>query len=231
MYDQIDRTIRPGLIVSCQAGADSPLHGPQMMAAMARAAVEGGAVGVRTNGPDDIRSVRAAVGVPVVGIFKHTIPGYDVYITPDLERAAQVARAGADVIALDATARPHPEGTTAAFIRLVKEALRLPVFADVSTREEGVAAAAAGADYVGTTLSGYTGTHPGAGAGEPDLELVRDLALALDTPVIAEGRYWTPELVGRAFDLGAHAVVVGTAITDPRTITRRFADAVPGKMS
>ena len=92
MPDQVDRMIRPGLIVSCQAGTDSPLHGPQIMAAMARAAVEGGAVGVRANGPDDVQAIKAAVGVPVVGIFKHTVPGYDVYITPDLERAAQVAR-------------------------------------------------------------------------------------------------------------------------------------------
>ena len=233
MPDQVDRMIRPGLIVSCQAGTDSPLHGPQIMAAMARAAVEGGAVGVRANGPDDVQAIKAAVGVPVVGIFKHTVPGYDVYITPDLERAAQVARAGADVIALDATSRPHPEGTAAAFIRLVKGTLHLPVFADVATLEEGVAAAAAGADYVGTTLSGYTGTRSRsrAGADGPDLELVRDLALALDTPVIAEGRYWTPELVGQAFDLGAYAVVVGTAITDPRAITRRFAAAVPSRVS
>ena len=227
MPDQVDRTIRPGLIVYCQAGADSPLHEPQIMAAMARAAVEGGAVGVRANGKDDVQAVKAAIRVPVIGIFKHTVPGFDVYITPDLERAAQVARAGADVIALDATARPHPEGTAAAFIRLVKGTLHLPVFADVATLEEGVAAAAAGADYVGTTLSGYTGNRPGAGADGPDLELVRDLALALDAPVIAEGRYWTPELVERAFDLGAYAVVVGTAITDPRAITRRFARAVP----
>lgn len=223
--------IRSGLIVSCQAGADSPLHGPQMMAAMAQAAVEGGAVGIRANGPDDIRAVKAVVEAPIVGIFKYVVPGYDVYITPDLERAAQVAQAGADVIALDATSRPHPEGTATAFIRLVKESLHLPVFADVATLEEGVAAAAAGADYVGTTLSGYTGTHPYAGAGEPDLGLVRDLARTLDTPVIAEGRYWTPELVGRAFDFGAYAVVVGTAITDPRAITRRFTAAVPSGVS
>ncbi len=221
--------LHPGLIVSCQAEADSPLHGPQFMAAMAQAAVRGGATGIRANGPEDIQAVKATVEVPVLGIYKYVITGYDVYITPDLARVRTVVEAGADVVALDATLRPHPDGTAAGFIKLVKEEFRVPIFADVATFEEGVAAARAGADYLGTTLSGYTTRLPDMGG--PDLELVQELARATDTPVVAEGRYWTPELMKRAFDLGAYAVVVGTAITNPGAITKRFADAVPSRVS
>ncbi len=221
--------LQPGLIVSCQAEAGSPLHGPQFMAAMAQAAVRGGATGIRTNGAEDIQAVKTAVAVPVIGIYKYVVMGYDVYITPDLKRVRTVVEAGADVVALDATLRPHPEGTAAEFIKLVRAEFRLPIFADVATVEEGVAAARAGADYLGTTLSGYTTYLPDMGG--PDLELVQELARATDTPVIAEGRYWTPELVKRAFDLGAYAVVVGTAITNPQAITKRFADALTHRIS
>lgn len=217
--------LKPGLIVSCQAESGSPLHGPQFMSAMAQAAVRGGATAIRANGAEDIQAIKTAVAVPVIGIYKYVVTGYDVYITPDLTRVRTVVEAGADVVALDATLRPHPEGTAAEFIRRVKADFQVPIFADVATVEEGVAAARAGADYLGTTLSGYTTRLPDMEG--PDLELVRELARATATPVIAEGRYWTPELVKRAFDLGAYAVVVGTAITSPQAITKRFVDAVP----
>lgn len=196
------------------------------MAAMARAAAQGGAKGIRANGPEDIRAVKAVVDLPIIGILKRVIDGYDVYITPDLDSARSVAEAGADVIAVDATDRPHPEGSATEHIVTIKAELQLPVMADVATLEEGVSAAEAGADYVATTLSGYTPTSPSSD--QPDLKLVDELVQALDVPVIAEGRYWAPEQIARAFELGARAVVVGTAITNPREITRRFASVVPG---
>ena len=219
--------LQPGLIVSCQAREDNPLHGPHFMAAMARAAAQGGAAGLRANGAADIRALKASTDLPVIGIIKAELEGYEVIITPDFAHALAVAEAGADLIALDATARPHPDGAARDLIARVKRELGVPVFADVATFDEGVAAAEAGADYVATTLSGYTSdtqAPPGAG---PDLALLERLCSAIDVPVVGEGRFETPEQVAAAFALGAFAVVVGTAITNPREITRRFARAVP----
>jgi N-acylglucosamine-6-phosphate 2-epimerase len=210
-----------GLIVSCQADQDEPLHGPSLMAAMARAAVAGGAVAVRANGPADIAAIRAAVTVPILGCYKADLPGFEVRITPTLSHARQIADAGADLIALDATARPRPDGITASkMIARVREATGCPVVADVATEKEGLAAAEAGADAIATTLSGYTKDSPTQT--DPDFQLLQRLASALEVPLIAEGRIATPEQARRALDLGAHAVVVGTAITRPQRITERF---------
>ncbi len=213
-----------GLIVSCQAREDNPLRGPVFMAAMAKAAAEGGAVAIRANGPEDIRAIRQVVDLPIIGLWKLDVEGFEPYITPTLESARVIAAAGADIIAIDATLRPHPEGEMSEVLRLVKEVTEKPIFADIATLEEGIAAAQAGADYLSSTLSGYTAyTQKTEG---PDLELIRDLVAVVDIPVIAEGRFWTPEQVTAAFELGAYAVVVGTAITNPRDITRHFCRAL-----
>lgn len=215
-----------GLVVSCQARADNPLHGPHFMAAMARAAEQGGAIGIRANGPPDIAAIRAATALPLIGLFKTERPGSDVTITPDFAAARDVAHAGADWIAIDATDRQRPAESVAALIARIHAELRCRVLADVATLAEGVAAAAAGADAVATTLSGYT--PPTAHLTDaPDLALVTALARAVGVPVVAEGRFWTQEQVRAAFARGARAVVVGTAITNPREITRHLAAAVP----
>ena len=214
-----------GLIVSCQARADNPLHGPQFMGAVALAARDGGAVAIRANGPDDIRAVKAA-GLPVIGIHKLFSANYPVYITPNFASAEAIVAAGAEVVALDCTFRPRDGEPPDRLVRRVLD-MGAEVFADISTLEEGLAAADFGATYIATTLSGYTAaTEPKPS--EPDFVLLEALASRLATPVIAEGRYNTPALVRRAFDAGAHAVVVGTMITNPREITRHFvAEGVP----
>ncbi|WIJ23953.1 N-acetylmannosamine-6-phosphate 2-epimerase [Devosia sp. RR2S18] len=209
-----------GLIVSCQAREDNPLHGPTYMGAMAQAARDGGAVAIRANGPADIAAVKAAQ-LPVIGIHKLFSLHHPVYITPNLEAAETIVSAGAEVVALDCTARPRDGEPPAVLVRRIREELGAEVFADISTLDEGLAAAAWGANYVATTLSGYTSeTEPRPA--EPDLKLLEALARTLDVPVIAEGRYNTPDLVRQAFEAGAHAVVVGTMITNPREITARF---------
>lgn len=214
--------LRGGLIVSCQARPDNPLHGPIHMAAMARAAEAGGAVGLRMNGPDDIRAARESTGLPVFGIHKRPYEGYAVVITPTFAEARAVAEAGASVVTLDATARPRPGGVTfAELASRIRGELGLPVMADVSSLEEGLAAEAAGADAVATTLSGYVDPAIPPPA-EPDLDLVAALAESLGVPVVAEGRFNTPVLARAALEAGAFAVVVGTAITNPREITRWF---------
>lgn len=222
---EILEQIRGGLIVSCQALAHEPLHGSEIMARMAIAAQQGGAVGIRANSPEDIAAIRAAVSLPIIGLYKVNEPGYEVYITPRLAHARAVLAAGADLVAVDATARPHPEAPDgAAYIRLLKAHLPCPILADVATCDEGVAAAAAGADFVSTTLSGYTADSPQREA--PDLDLVRALAARLSVPVIAEGRIHTPEQAAAALAAGAYAVVVGGAITRPQEITARFVRAL-----
>lgn len=216
------------LVVSCQARADNPLHGPAFMAAMARAAAQGGAGAIRANGPDDIAAIRAAVDLPIVGIVKRFVEGVPVYITPAFSDAEAAAAAGADIIALDATARDRGGGTLADLVGAIRSRLARPVFADVATLEEGLAAQALGADYVATTLAGYTGATPVGRADGPDFDLLQALVAACRVPVVAEGRFDTPDLVARALELGAHAVVVGTMITNPREITRRFVTRIEG---
>ena len=219
--------LHTGLIVSCQALSDEPLFGAGHMAAMARAAVSAGAVAIRANSPIDIAAIRSAVAVPIIGLFKEDLPGFDVRITPTLEHALQVAAAGAGMIAIDATQRPHPAGKVEELIHQIQLHIGLPVLADVSTLEEGLVAAACGAGFVSTTLSGYTAYSPDQPG--PDFELIEQLVTALrpqKVPVIAEGRIATPELAVRALALGAHAVVVGSAITRPQWITARFMDAI-----
>ena len=216
-----------GLIVSCQAREGHPLHDPRVIAAMARAAVMGGAAGLRLNGEDDIREIRRTVGVPIIGIRKVWTPESPVYITPTFADAQAVADAGADIIAVDATSRPRRGGERLdEMIPKIRDILGRPVMADVATLEEGVRAAALGADLVATTLSGYTDAGPAPE--EPDLDLVRRLTGGLRVPVVAEGRYRTPAQVREALGTGAFAVVVGRAITDPLMLTRVFVEGTKG---
>lgn len=218
--------VKGQLIVSCQALENEPFHGPQEMARMALAAKQGGAAALRINTPEDIMAVRNTVDLPIIGLYKINSLDSDVYITPTFEAAKQVADAGADIIALDATQRPRPNGERLeSLIEAIHQKLRLPVMADVSTLEEGINAVSMGADLVGTTLAGYV---PGStqGLDGPDYELLEHLVRALRVPVIAEGRVHYPEEAVRALDLGATAVVVGGAITRPQEITERFVRAI-----
>lgn len=211
-----------GLIVSCQARSDNPLHGAAFMQAMAVSAERGGAVGIRAEGTADITAIHSTVGLPIIGIRK-ILDGRQVYITPTFESAKAIVTAGADIVAVDATNRVREGGVSATeLIRRIRTELNVRVMADVDDNQSGVAAAKAGADLVATTLSGYTrGVTPRG----PDLDLIASLAAAVSVPVIAEGRLWTGNDVRAAFDAGAWAVVVGTAITNPTKITARLAAA------
>ncbi len=220
---QILSKLEHGLIVSCQSSP--PLSGPQFAGPIAQAAVLGGAVGIRVNGPADVAAVRALVDVPIIGIYKQRRPDYQIYITPTLESALAVIEAGADIVALDGSPAPRPDGLSLAeLIAAIHERGAL-VMADISTLEEGLGAARAGADIVASTLSGYTPYSPKLEG--PDLDLVSGLVRETGLPVIAEGRYNTPADVRAAFERGAFAVVVGRAITEPQLITRRFVEAIP----
>ena len=217
-------SLRGRLIVSCQASAPSPLRRSDIIAALAECAVLGGAAGVRIDAPEDVAAARARVRVPIVGLFKQRT-GSPIYITPTFEAAQAVARAGADIVAVQATRErdEHAEPLGPLLERLHRECGVL-VMADVSTRDEGIAAEAAGADVVATTMAGYT-PHSRQIPG-PDLRLIEELAAALSVPIVAEGRIQTPDEAAAARRAGAWTVVVGRAITMPEAITARFAKAI-----
>ncbi len=217
--------VKGKLIVSCQALENEPLHGAPIMAKMAVAAKIGGAAAIRANSPADIRAIKNAVDLPVIGLYKRGDSG--VYITPTFDDAAAIAQAGADVIALDCTDRARPDGVHIRdLLKQIHMELGKPIFADISTLAEARAAAECGAAMAGPTLSGYTDAGPASDG--PDFNLLREMITALSIPVIAEGRIHTPEQARQALDIGAWAVVVGSAITRPRTITARFAAALQG---
>ncbi|HET8524026.1 MAG TPA: N-acetylmannosamine-6-phosphate 2-epimerase [Thermomicrobiales bacterium] len=220
------RRLTGGLVVSCQARQDNPLHGPQMMGAMAVAAINGGAVGIRADGPVDIAAIRAATGpdVPIIGIAKAEQPDGSLFITPSIESALQVIAAGAELVALDGTPRPRPGGDQLdRIVAAIHEAGGVAL-ADVGTEEHARYAIQCGADAVGTTLSGYTPDSPTQDG--PDFDLISRLVSFSPVPIFAEGRFWSGEEARTAIGLGAAFVVVGTAITNPQAITARFVGAL-----
>lgn len=216
--------LRGRLVVSCQAYPGEPMRDPRTTAQVAASAVRGGAAAVRVQGLADIQHTRAAVEVPVIGLWKD---GHDgVFITPTLQHALAVANAGAHIVAIDGTRRARPDGLTLAeTVKEIHAKSHALVMADCGSLEDAAAAAAAGADLIGTTLAGYTGERPKTHG--PDLELLEQIAAAgFGVPLIAEGRLHTPAQARQALDAGAYAVVVGTAITHPATITGWFTDAL-----
>lgn len=213
-----------GLVVSCQAGPGHPLRNPDVIGLLAECAQLAGAAGLRINGAEDIRATRCRTDLPIIGLHKVRDTGPRDFITPGIEYADLLADAGADMIAVEVT--DDVPGDPLALIKRVRADLDLPVMADVSTLDEGLRAWDAGAEAVGTTLSGYTTTSRRAGPA-PDIALVRSLA-SRGVRTVAEGRYATPEHVRDAYAAGAWTIVIGTAITDPIAIARNLVRATPG---
>ncbi len=216
--------LRGKLIVSCQAPFGSPLNEPFIISAMALTAEQEGAAGVRLNYPANIQAARERISIPIIGIEKVVTAGFDVYITPTFAIAENLVQSGSDIIALDATRRlrPHNEAIETLIPRIQK-ALQRPVMADIATYEEGLFAADCGADIVATTLCGYTAESQGTPL--PALNLLENLAKKLSVPIICEGGVASPEDLRRAFDAGAFAVVVGTAITGITQLAQQFVRA------
>jgi N-acylglucosamine-6-phosphate 2-epimerase len=222
MIDSLMENIRGGLIVSCQSPQGSPLDNPFIISSMALTAEQNGAAGVRINGPCNIAATKLRVSVPIIGIEKVVSDHSEVYITPTFEVAKRVSISGADIVAIDATGRPRPgEEQLGELIERIQTGLKRPAMADVSTFDEGLYAADCGARMIATTLCSYTAESRGARL--PALDLLETLASRLDVPVICEGGVSTPEDVRRALDCGAHAVVVGTAITGIGLLVQQFA--------
>lgn len=213
--------LRGGIVVSCQATEENPMHGPDTMARMARAAEIGGAVAIRVNGPVDTPAVMSATSLPALALYKVDYDDSDVRITPTLADTRTLLGTGAPMIALDATNRRRPFGESLVdSVKAIHDAGAL-AFGDCATREDLEGAIAAGCDAIGTTLSGYT-AESATDSTEPDLDLVAYFVTHSPVPVYAEGRYWTPQQAAAALEIGAHCVVVGTAITNPMKTTEYF---------
>ena len=226
--EQILQQIRHGLIVSCQALEHEPLYRPEggIMPLMAKAAAQSGAVGIRANTVRDITQIKAAVDLPVIGIIKKDYPGTSMYITVTMAEVDALVGCGVDILAVQGTSALRPDGSTAAeFIRAVKE--KYPdqlLMADIATLEEAMACAEAGADFVGTTMRGYTPETRGIDV--VDFAFVAQLAASCPAKVIAAGHIHTPAQARQALEAGAYALVVGGAITRPAEITARFTAAI-----
>lgn len=223
--------IKKHLIVSCQALEDEPLHSSLIMSRMAVAAMQGGAKGIRANSVKDIEAIKKAVPLPVIGIIKRDYKDSDVYITPTYEDVDNLARVGCDIIAMDATISTRPGCISLdTFFKKVKEKHPKQLFmADCSTVEEAVHADELGFDFVGTTLVGYTSQSKGNQINADDFKIIRDILKKVKHPVIAEGNIDTPQKAKRVLELGCYSVVVGSIITRPQVITKRFTDVIEGE--
>jgi N-acylglucosamine-6-phosphate 2-epimerase len=226
--NQILEQTKGSIIVSCQALPDEPLYCEEMslMPFMAKAAQRAGSRCIRTSSVRDVIEIKKETGLPVIGLIKKVYEGYDSYITPTMQEIDELVAADSDIVALDCTQRVRGDGTTInEFLQQIREKYPdIVLMADVSTFEEGVNAWKCGVNIVGTTLSGYTPYSPKVDG--PDYELVKKLVEALPIPVIAEGKVHYPDQAKKMLELGAHAVVVGGAITRPLEIAQRFFKAI-----
>ncbi len=218
--------LRHKLIVSCQARVGWPMYGPEIMAAFAAAAKQGGAAGIRATGADNIRKIRERVDLPMIGINKQFYDNCDVYITPTYESAREILEVGVEIIALDATPRERPGGETVEQIlgQIREHYPEVLVMGEISTLAEAMAILPMGFDLISTTLSGYT--EASRDVKSVNLELIGQIHAVTDTPIIAEGKIAREEEAVEAMKAGAHAVVVGTSITRPEIITERYVGAL-----
>ncbi|GEK91129.1 N-acetylmannosamine-6-phosphate 2-epimerase [Alkalibacterium kapii] len=220
--------IKSGLVVSCQALEDEPLHSSFIMGRMAAAADQAGASGIRANSKEDILAIKQTTDLPVIGIVKRDYDDSEVFITATMKEIDELAESGCDMIALDATDRMRPHGVSLeAFVQQIREEYpSIPLMADASTVEEVLSAEKIGFDCVSTTLMGYTEESAGYNIADNDFERLKEIVAKVSVPVIAEGKIDTPEKAKRCFEIGVHSVVVGSAITRPQLIAKKFIDSI-----
>jgi len=224
--EEILDSIKGGLLVSCQALPDEPLYSSYIMGRMAYAAYLGGAIGIRANTVEDIREIRKTVDLPIIGIIKKNYGSCPVFITPTMEEIDALAEEGVEIIALDATERVRPDGKRIEDVfPVIREKYPQQIFmADCATYEDAKKAVELGFDCIGSTLAGYT--EESKDADLPDFTLIERMVNNFSVPVIAEGGISTPEELKKIIELGVHAAVIGSAITRPMEITKKFASVV-----
>lgn len=218
--EKILNDLKQGLIVSCQALEDEPLYGSEIMAKLAIAAMQGGAVGIRANSIVDIKAIKEVVNLPIIGLIKQEYDNSEIYITPTMKEINELIEAKVDIIAMDATNRAQADGISLAEKVKYIHNKGLLVMADISTLEEGVLAEKLGFDLISTTLSGYTPYS--FKSDEPDFELVENLVKTVKTPVIAEGKIFGEDNLTKMAKLKPFSIVIGGAITRPQLITEKY---------
>ncbi|MCG7338034.1 N-acetylmannosamine-6-phosphate 2-epimerase [Staphylococcus sp. ACRSN] len=216
-----------GLIVSCQALEDEPLHSSYIMSKMALAAYQGGAVGIRANSKEDIIAIQKEVNLPIIGIVKRNYKGSNVFITATRREVDELIDSGCEVIALDATMQTRPNESLEDLVHYIRtKAPNVEIMADISTLEEAVNADVLAFDYIGTTLRGYTTYTKNHVLYEDNFQFLKEVLAHVNAKVIAEGNVITPEMLKIVNQLGVHCTVVGSAITRPKEITQRFVKAL-----
>ena len=216
-----------GLIVSCQAVEGESLHGFGIMKYFAYAALKGGACGIRANTVEDIKDIKTMVDLPVIGIIKAIYPNCDVYITPTLKEVKELLTSGCEVIALDCTNRPRPNGEKLEdLVKYIRDnAPNVEIMADTASFEDAVTAHDLGFDYIGSTMRGYTQSTKGIKI--PDYDHLKRLVDTFkDTKIIAEGGIWEKDQLTKVCQTGVYTVVIGSSITRPTDITKRFVGAL-----
>ena len=226
MHKSAKNILPRGLVVSCQALEDEPLHSDFIMSKMALAAKQGGAVAIRANSARDIAAIKKEVDLPIIGIVKKDYSDSEIFITPTMSEIHQLAKVGCQIIALDATARIRPYNQSLPdFIGEIRDCYPdIFLMADCATYDEGVIAEKLGFDLIATTLNGYTADTKGAIL--PNIDLIKQLSNNLTTPIIAEGGISDEKDLPKIIAAGAYAAVVGSAITRPKSITQRFVDQI-----
>lgn len=226
--DQRIENLKGKLIVSCQALPEEPLHSSYIMGRMAYAAYKGGAMGIRANTKEDIKEIQSNVDLPIIGIVKRNYPDCKVYITPTMKEVDELMEVKPEIIAMDATISERPGGKTLdEFFKEVKAKYPEQLFmADCSTVAEAVHADEIGFDFIGTTMVGYTEQSKGDKIEADDFKILRDILAQVKHPVIAEGNVDTPEKLVRVLEHGAYCAVVGSIITRPMYITKRFTEVL-----
>lgn len=222
--------LKGALIVSCQALEHEPLHSSFIMGRMAKAAFEGGAKGIRANTVEDILEIKKNVDLPIMGIIKKDYDNSKVYITPTMDEVDALVGAKVDIIAMDATENTRPSGkSTKEFFAEVRGKYPEQLFmADCSTLEEMIEADKMGFDFVATTLVGYTEQSKHLKVEKNDFEIIREALKLIKKPIIAEGNIDSPQKAKRVLDLGCYGVVVGSSITRPQLITKKYTDEIYG---
>ncbi len=223
---EILKALKGEIVISCQALPEEPLHSAYIMGRMAYAAMLAGAKGIRANTVVDIKEIKNTVDLPIIGIIKKVYGDNPVFITPTMEEIDALVEEGVEIIALDATRRVRPDGTTIeeAFPKIREKYPNQMFMADCSSFEDAKLACELGFDCLGSTLAGYTEETKGTVL--PDFSMIEKMVTELDQPVIAEGGISTPEELKQVMDLNVHAAVVGSAITRPLEIAKRFISAV-----
>lgn len=220
------KKLQRGLIVSCQAVKGEPLYGYGIMDLFAFAAMQGGACGIRCL-VEDVDAIKKRVDLPVIGLVKKCYDDSEIYITPTIKEIDELLKTKCDVICMDATLRPRPNGQT---LEELYQYARLnangrAIMADVATIEDAINADKLGFDYISTTLRGYTEDTKDAIL--PDIDFVREVKKAVKHAlVIAEGGFFEAGQIKEVSKVNPYAIVVGSAITRPKVITEHLISAM-----